>query len=468
MYNLKKRDIIEIAIIISLIAIQMLIMGNIIYSDIQSSKNYHANIETFNIYYQEDYDDISIVSTVQINNNKSMKEKLQLIADEVSKYIFEGKKIKVLKVENNIAYIDLIDSKNKEWYGSFQGSFGASCTSYALLENFLQENYNGEWISGIYFTHNGKVVEMKHMGIGFFGEIIYREPKYYTNNYINVPFDYVEEYIDINDYTIEDYFYVDINLDGIDDEVLLIHRGNYQSIYYDPMIYILNGESNETLTIIPINPFNPSIYKIEDVTGDGIPDISIKFDSNTSGVYSDILYEYEDGRYISRDVYTNDFNIYASSSSYFSSDFYDKKNISYKPEMVLDTRPRTSWIEGAYGNGQYEWIKLDFDRTIAVDNIYILNGLGDVTGNYYYKNNRVKTMLLEFSDGEELVIELEDNFIREQEINIDTKLTSYIKFTILEVYEGSKFDDTCIGSISINNPRIYNYSLDNNSNKQFE
>ena len=77
-------------------------------------------------------------------------------------------------------------------------------------------------------------------------------------------------------------------------------------------------------------------------------------------------------------------------------------------------------------------------------------------------------MRVEFSDGESQIIELEDNFIREQEISIDKKISSYVKLTILEVYSGSKYDDTCIGSISINSPRIHNYSLDNNSNKQFE
>lgn len=467
------KSTIEIILIILTTAIIMTGSSLIIYANIEQPESYEYsskdsnNKETFDIHYQDvDYNK-SILCSVEVDKNKEIYEKLEVIANEVSNKIFEGREIKVLHVEDNIAYIDLKDkNKNNTWYNSFQGSVGGSCTAYALLTNLLQEYYNGDWIKGIYLTYNGESPEMDHLGEGFFGEIIYRNPKQSLAIYDYVQFDYIEDYIDINDYVIEENYKIDINLDNINDEVLLIHKGKYEGGYYDPMIYITDGVSNKLLTYIPINSFNPQIDKIEDLTGDGVPDINIIFASN--GNDDDILYEYKDGLYIAKDTYTNEFDIQVSASSYFWNEFYENKNISYKPEMVLDARPRTSWIEGVDGSGSGEWIQLNFGKNINVDNIYILNGLGDVTGKYYYKNHRVKKMLLEFSDGEEQIIELEDNFIREQEIKIDDKITSYIKFTILDVYSGSKYDDTCIGSISINNPRIHNYSLDNNSNKAYE
>lgn len=466
------KSTIEIILITLTTAFIMIGSSMIIYTNIEQPKSYenssieNSNNEKFDIHYKDIDNNQLILCSIEINKNKSIMEKLEVIANEVSNKLFKDRKIEVLKIEDNIAYINLKDEgKDDTWYNIFQGSSGGGCTAYGLLSNFLQEDYTGDWIDGVYITYNGEASEMDHLGEVFFGKIIYRDPKAPLETYEDVSFDYVEDYIDINDYTIEENYKIDINLDSIDDEILLIHKGKYESIYYDPMIYIIDGSSNELLTFIPINPFNPTIDKIKDLTGDGVPDININFSSNGNVNDDNILYEYKDGMYIAQDTSIDEFDIQVSASSYFWIEFYENKNISYKPEMVLDARPRTSWIEGVDGSGVDEWIQLDFGKNINVDNIYILNGLGDVTGEYYYKNHRVKKMLLEFSNGEEQIIELEDNFIREQEIKVDDKITSYIKFTILDVYGGSKYDDTCIGSISINNPRIHNYSLDNNSNK---
>ncbi len=469
---------IEIALIILSTALIIIGSSMIIYSNIEQQKEpyEYSSIESnqkekFNIYYQDsDYNQL-ILCSIEIDKNKSIIEKLEVIANEVSNKIFEGKQINILSMDNNIAYIDLKDDSNASiediWYNSFQGSTGGANTAYALLENLLQNQYTGEWIDGVCLTYNGETPEMDHLGVGFFGEIIYRDSQDSPDIDDKVSFNYVEDYININNYIIEDKYSIDINLDSIDDEILLIHKGKYESIYYDPMIYIIDGVSNELLTFIPINPFNPTIDEIKDLTGDGVPDINISF-SPDKNLNDNILYEYSNGMYIAQDTSINDFETQVSASSYFWSEFYESKNISYSPGMVLDARPRTSWIEGVDGSGVGEWIQLDFGENINVGSIYILNGLGDVTGEYYYKNHRVKKMLLEFSNGDQQIIELEDNFIREQEIKIDDKTTSYIKFTILDVYGGSKYDDTCIGSISINNPRIHNYSLDNNSNKASE
>ncbi|MGL5348732.1 MAG: hypothetical protein ACRDA3_15395 [Peptostreptococcaceae bacterium] len=181
----KLKDNIKIVIIILItlliiIASSIAIHNNIdkIKSNDNSSKQ-NINIEKFDIYYQDsDYNGL-ILSSIEVDKNKSIIEKLKIISNEISKELFENRVIEVLKIENNIAYINLKDDGiNNSWYNTFQGSTGASITAYGLLENFLQKEYTGKWIDGVYLTYNKEAPEMDHMGIGFFGSIIYREAKH--------------------------------------------------------------------------------------------------------------------------------------------------------------------------------------------------------------------------------------------------------------------------------------------------
>lgn len=184
--NMKNsKNNIKIIVILLIILLIMTASGIVIYNktkEVKSDENtltQNVNTEKFNIYYQDsDYNEL-ILSSIEIDENKSIIEKLKIICNEVSRELFEDRVIEVLKIEDNIAYIDLKDDGiNNKWYDTFQGSTGASITSYGLLENFLQEQYTGKWIDGVYFTYNGEAPEMDHMGIGFFGSIIYREPKH--------------------------------------------------------------------------------------------------------------------------------------------------------------------------------------------------------------------------------------------------------------------------------------------------
>lgn len=54
--------------------------------------------------------------------------------------------------------------------------------------------------------------------------------------------------------------------------------------------------------------------------------------------------------------------------------------------------------------------------------------------------------MLSFSDGSEIEISLDDT-MEEQIIEIGNKTVSSVRLTILEVYNGVKYNDTCIASI---------------------
>lgn len=138
-----------------------------------------------------------------------------------------------------------------------------------------------------------------------------------------------------------------------------------------------------------------------------------------------------------------------------ASDYYS----SYLPSNVLDDDSFSSWVLNDKKYAKDEWIKISFDKEIEVDKLYILNGFGDqVYPDTYEKDNRVKTVEVEFSNNETEIIELEDDKLEEQEIILaKPQKTSYVKLTIKDVYKGSEKDQlTCIGSIGINYPRVKN------------
>lgn len=139
--------------------------------------------------------------------------------------------------------------------------------------------------------------------------------------------------------------------------------------------------------------------------------------------------------------------LYIQSTSQ-TSQLYDVTNKDYSSSKVLDGDFSTVWSEGVTGYGHGEWIKLNFAHVQTVNTIKIVNGL--VNGNNgYYKNNRVESLILEFSDGSTQTVYLQDNNTSYQTIQISPVDTTYVKCIINSVYPGSKYNDTCIADIRL-------------------
>ncbi|MCY6369325.1 hypothetical protein [Clostridium ganghwense] len=117
---------------------------------------------------------------INISEDVPLIDKLNIIADKLSKSYFGGLPIEALKIEEKqgkkIAIINLkefaenqgiTDSsklKGKTWRTqSFQGSTGGSITSTTLIETFLQREYEGEWIDGVKFLYNHEDVDFMHV-----------------------------------------------------------------------------------------------------------------------------------------------------------------------------------------------------------------------------------------------------------------------------------------------------------------
>jgi len=120
--------------------------------------------------------------------------------------------------------------------------------------------------------------------------------------------------------------------------------------------------------------------------------------------------------------------------------------IYYSAEKAMDDDPNTSWQEDAEGYGIGEYITLYFSRTQTVGGIMLFPGF-DQSESAWERNCRPAKLLVELSDGSSYEISVND--IRDwQGYEFLTPVeTEYLRFTILDVYPGTEWEDTAITEI---------------------
>ncbi|KIL09332.1 hypothetical protein SR42_10235 [Clostridium botulinum] len=136
--------------------------------------------EAFSI-YTEDANSMEIkeISTIELNKNLSLEDKLKQLSKTLSEKVFDKLPIEVKSIETidgkKIATINLDESaankgvtsnadlKKPNWTADkLQGSTGGEITENSLLETFLQVKYKGEWIDGVKFLYKNEPIEFEH------------------------------------------------------------------------------------------------------------------------------------------------------------------------------------------------------------------------------------------------------------------------------------------------------------------
>ena len=113
------------------------------------------------------------------------------------------------------------------------------------------------------------------------------------------------------------------------------------------------------------------------------------------------------------------------------------------------------WVEGKGDAGTGEYVEYDFSNTYfgEVDAIVMSNGFFSHNDHsLYYRNNRVKRIKIEDMNG---------NYRQEFEVmdtpNLQTfRLNGFysrLRITILDIYSGTEFNDTCINYM--NGVKVY-------------
>lgn len=105
------------------------------------------------------------------------------------------------------------------------------------------------------------------------------------------------------------------------------------------------------------------------------------------------------------------------------------------------------WAEGVPGDGIGEWLKVDFTR--MSDELMILNGYIDFGNMQLYKRNgRLKRIRVE-STAPAFSMEYSfDDFVAYHSIKLPAA-TQSVKITILDVFKGEKYSDTCVTAIML-------------------
>jgi hypothetical protein len=143
---------------------------------------------------------------------------------------------------------------------------------------------------------------------------------------------------------------------------------------------------------------------------------------------------------------------------------FENENLILHPYKLYDQNKNTSYSEAIFGDGINSEIKFYFNDYITLTRIKLFNGYLEKE-KYFKLNNRIKKIKIIGYDNtkivEEEIIELEDTDIK-QIINLKNNIVNIniIKVLILEVYKGSKYNDTCLSEINFfgnsKNKIIYN------------
>ncbi len=125
---------------------------------------------------------------------------------------------------------------------------------------------------------------------------------------------------------------------------------------------------------------------------------------------------------------------------------------SYDAYAAIDGKLDTGWAEGAPGPGIGEWLLLTFPSAVEVEKVSFDIGY-DSEESIFFSNNRIKQATLTFSDNRSIPISFQDmrglQAVSLEQVSGGPVETTSIKLTIDQVYEGKKYDDTCLSEFEV-------------------
>jgi len=171
----------------------------------------------------------------------------------------------------------------------------------------------------------------------------------------------------------------------------------------------------------------------------------------------ELLYQdFNETMYDVWDIISGGCNWYCGGGNYkvtASSELKSKSSISYSAESANDLSYETAWVEGVEGSGIGEYLEYHFkNKSPKVTHIIVSNGYFK-SDKAWRNNNRVKSLKVYVNDLEYGVLQLKDSKTDQRfkfygfEYNSDGKTDLVLKFEILEVYKGTKYDDTVVTEI---------------------
>jgi hypothetical protein len=223
------------------------------------------------------------------------------------------------------------------------------------------------------------------------------------------------------------------------------------------LISILSYGQNELKTFEPSNYFTPDLSIETKNEIDRQTELLSKEDlTDTEKVELDTLVR-KYGEVVESvwDVVDDGCSWYCGGGNYkvsASSELTTQDHNNYKAKSANDLSYLTAWVEGKEDSGIGEYIEYSFqNKSPRITSIIISNGYMK-SNNTWENNNRVKSLKL-YVNGEEFgILKLSDTKT-DQTFKIGTLghnedgSVLVLRFEILEIYKGDKYNDTAITEI---------------------
>lgn len=123
-------------------------------------------------------------------------------------------------------------------------------------------------------------------------------------------------------------------------------------------------------------------------------------------------------------------------------------DVTHSASRAIDGDLTKAWVEGASGQGIGESITLTLSAESALSGITIYAGY-QKSQDLYLKNSRPQRITLDFSDGTQMTLTLEDVCDAQTFSFDETIAADSVTVTIDSVYEGTKYEDTVISEIML-------------------
>lgn len=109
--------------------------------------------------------DTKDVRYVEVEEDSSLQEKVEIIIDFISHEIFNDLPIKVTVYGSETARVELVEPTDLEnsrvsWKDDYLNEYTKEYTVNAIIKNIIQEGYKGNWIKNVQLYYEGELISL--------------------------------------------------------------------------------------------------------------------------------------------------------------------------------------------------------------------------------------------------------------------------------------------------------------------
>lgn len=180
------------------------------------------------------------------------------------------------------------------------------------------------------------------------------------------------------------------------------------------------------------------------------PSSTFKIPNISNATYESEQYNDESNQ-LYWDLHCNPYTTAGTQNVVASSSLSSQGSASYRASNIIDSNHETAWVEGVKGYGVGQWIELrDIYPDGEITALNILNGYVK-SDKAWSENSRVKRLKVYCNDNPICILELQDSRSMQvfsvHDVLGGKHYIGKLRFEIMEVYPGTKYQDTVISEI---------------------